>query len=52
MLGLHCYLGFSLVVASKGYSWFHCVGFSLRWLLLWSTGPRVLGFGACGMRAQ
>ena len=48
VLGLHCCVGFSLVVASKGYSWCHCGGFSLRGLLLWTMGPRVLGFSSCG----
>ena len=33
--------GLSLVAASRGYSSLQCVGFSLRWLLLWrSTGSR------------
>ena len=41
--------GFSLVVASGGYSLLRCAGFSLRWLLLlWSTGSRHTGFSSCG----
>ena len=44
--------GFSLVVASGGYSSLH-TGFSLRWLLLLrSTGSRRAGFSSCGMQAQ
>ena len=45
--------GFSLVVASRGYSSLRCVGFSLRWLLLLpSTGSRRAGFSSCGTWAQ
>ena len=33
VLGLGCYVGFSLVLESRGYS-LYCTGFSLRWLLL------------------
>ena len=53
-LGLRCcVLGFSLVVASGGYSLLLCAGFSLRWLLLlWSTGSRSAGFSSCGTWAQ
>ena len=46
--------GFSLVVASGGYSSLRCEGFSLLWLLLLqSTGSRALiaaayGFHSCG----
>ena len=40
VLDLHCYAGFSLVVASWGYSLSWCAGFSLQWLLLWSMGAR------------
>ena len=39
--------GLSLVAASGGYSLLWCAGFSLQWLLLWSTG-----FSSCGTRAQ
>ena len=36
--------GLSLVVASRGYSWLQCVGFSLWWLLLlWSIVSRHAG---------
>ena len=43
-LRLHCWVGFSLVVASGGRSPRRCVGFSLQWrLLLWSVRSRVLG---------
>ena len=45
-----CWL--SLVAASRGYSSLRCTGFSLRWLLLWSTGSRGVGFSSCGTRAQ
>ena len=31
----------SLVAESRGYSSLQCMGFSLWWLLLWSTGSRV-----------
>ena len=34
MLGLHCCIGFSPVVASRGYCSLRCLGFSLLWLLL------------------
>ena len=41
--------GFSLVVASEGYSLLRCAGLSLRWLLLlWSTGSRRADFSSCG----
>ena len=45
--------GLSLVAVSGGYSSLLCVGFSLRWLLLWpSTGSRHAGFSSCSTRAQ
>ena len=52
-------LGFSLVVASRGYSLLRCEGFSLWWLLLlWSTSSRrtgsvavARGLSSCGSRA-
>ena len=45
--------GLSLVAASGGYSSLRCVGFSLRWLLLFqSTGSRHVGFSSCGTWAQ
>ena len=45
--------GFSLVVASGGYSSLRCAGFSLSWLLLLrSTGSRHAGFSSCGTWAQ
>ena len=45
VLGLLCCVGFSLAVASRGYS--GC-GFSLRWLLLlWSTGSRAHELSRC-----
>ena len=45
--------GFSLVAVSGGYSSLHCIGLSLRWLLLLqSTGPRHMGFNSCGTGAQ
>ena len=44
--------GFSLTVASRGYSSSRCAGFSLKWLLLLqSTGSRRTGFSSCGSRA-
>ena len=49
VLGLRCCSGFSLVVASGGYSLLRCAGFSLRWLLLlWSMGSKQVGFSSCG----
>ena len=42
--------GLSLVAASGGYSSLRCSDFSLRWLLLWSTGSRRTGFCSCGMQ--
>ena len=51
-LGLRCSAWLSLVAASGGYSSLHCVGFSLRWLLLLqSTGSRSVGFSSCGSQA-
>ena len=45
-------VGFSLVVASGGYSSLRHAGFSLWWLLLLrSTGSRRMGFRSCGSRA-
>ena len=44
--------GLSLVAASGGYSSLRCVGFPLRWLLLWSTGSRHAGLRSCGAWAQ
>ena len=29
----------------------HCSGFSLQWLLLWSTGSRRVSFSSCNMQA-
>ena len=40
VLGLHCCMGFSLVVVSEGYSSLGYTGFSLQWLLLWSIGSQ------------
>ena len=46
VLGLLCFMGFSLVATSGGYSLLQDVGFSLRWLLLLqSTGSE-----ACRLR--
>ena len=45
--------GFSLVVASRGYSSLRCTGFSWQWLfLLRSVGCRHTGFSSCGTWAQ
>ena len=56
MLGLHCGTGFSLVVASEGYSLVAMLGFLLQWLLLWwSPGSRAWGLQELrlpGPRAQ
>ena len=53
MLGLHCFVRLFLVVMSRDYSLFWCVGFSLWWLLLLqSTGSRHTGFSNCGIWAQ
>ena len=43
----------SLVAASRGYSSLWCMGFSLRWLLLFpSVGSRRMGCSSWGTRAQ
>ena len=45
--------GLSLLAVSGSYSSLRCVGFSLRWLLLWrSMGSRHGGFRSCGSRSQ
>ena len=44
--------GLLLVAVSGGYSSLQCMGFSLWWLLLWSTGSRRAGFSICGTWAQ
>ena len=45
--------GLSLVVESRGYSSWRCMGFSWWWLLLlWSMGSRRVGFSSCSMWAQ
>ena len=44
--------GLSLVAVSGGYSSLQCAGFSLSWLLLWSTGSRCTDLSSCGMWAQ
>ena len=38
--------GLSLVASSGGYFSLWCTGFSLRWLLLWRTGSRCVGFSS------
>ena len=41
VLGLHCFVGFSLLSVSGSYSLFWCTGFSLQLLLLlWSLSSR------------
>ena len=41
VLGLHCFGGLPLVMASRGYSSLRCTSFSLQWLLLLQrTGSR------------
>ena len=56
VLGLHCCVGFSLVVASRSYSLVACSGFSPQWLhLSRSTGSRAHGLQwlwLLGPRAQ
>ena len=52
VLGLRCCKGFSLLAASTGYSLVGCMGFSLRWLLLWRTGFRHAGLSGCSTGAQ
>ena len=37
----------SLVAASRGYSLLQGLGFSLAWLLLWSTGSAARGLSSC-----
>ena len=44
--------GLSLVAVSGGYSSLRCAGFSLWWLLLWSTGSRHAVFSTCSTWAQ
>ena len=44
-------MGFSLVAESGGYQLWY-LGFSVRWLLLWSTGSRRTGFSTCRTWAQ
>ena len=41
VLSLCCCTGFSLVAGSGGYLLVQCMGFSLQWFLLWSSGSRV-----------
>ena len=51
--GLLLYMGLSLSAASRGSSWLWCVGFSLRWLLMWPRSSVVdswaleLGLSSC-----
>ena len=52
MLGLCYCAGFSLVVASGAALQLWCMGFSLRWLLLWSTGSRASLAAARGLRSS
>ena len=44
--------GRSLIVVGGVYSLLWCAGFSLWWILLWSTGPRHAGFSSCGSGTQ
>ena len=41
----------SLVAANGGYSSLQCLGFSLRWILLWSMGSRAI-VNSCGTWAS
>ena len=55
VLGPRGYAGFSLVVASRGYCWLRCLGFSLWWLLMLKSteqGSRHAGFSSCTTWAQ
>ena len=51
-VGSLLHAGFLLVAASGGCSSLRCMGFSLWWLLLWSTGSSHRGFSSCGTQAQ
>ena len=42
--------GLSLIEASRGYSSLRCLGFSLRWRLLWSAGSRCVAETAAAPR--
>ena len=51
-LGLDAH-GLSVVVVSRGYSLFQCVGFSLQWLFFVAEhSSRCVGFSSCGTWAQ
>ena len=48
VLGLCYYAGFSLVAASRDYSWLQFTDFSSWWLLLlWGAASRCPGFSSC-----
>ena len=49
-LGLRCCTWISFSCGEWGLLF--VTGFSLQWLLLWSTGPRGLGFSNCSTQAQ
>lgn len=50
-LGPQCCTRAFLVAMSRGYSWLWCVGFLLRWLLLFpSPGSRACRLGSCAAR--
>ena len=44
VLGLHCWVGFSFIAESRGYPLLRCMGLSLLWLPLWSTGTTCMDF--------
>lgn len=53
----HCWVfaaehGLSLIAASGGCSLAAVLGFSLQWLLSWSTGSRACRLSSCGALAQ
>ena len=50
VLGLHFCLGFSLVVASRGYSLLPCMGFSLWGLLIVVASLVERGLSVCGLQ--
>ena len=52
VLGLCCCVWAFSGCSERGHSSYLCVGFSLRWFLLWSMGSRHVGFSSCGARVQ
>ena len=52
VVGLRCCTRAFSGCSGQGLSSLQCVGFSLHWLLLWSTGSRHVGFSSCNAWAQ